>query len=194
MANEIDRINYTDLVLESSPTVANETAIEYGGSKIQVKTHLSLTEMMLFVTDVVNDCFIGEDSVYCPEIKSFTIERHIIEFYTNLELPNDAMELYDFCVCNRELVDTIADKVEPHQFSNILSAIDEKIDLINNSRVSEVTKQINELYGMIDNIGSQVGGIFEGINQDDIKNILKVLPNTQIDEEILAKNIVAQEA
>lgn len=192
MANENNKVSFKDINMHDRDMVSSRNStIEFGDIKITVRPYLTLSEMIQFVADVVHDSFIGEDPVYYPEIKQFNIDRNIIEKYTNLEMPSDANELYTCMIIFQKLIERVKSKINRVQFDQIMKAIDERIDYVNSSRISDLTKQMNELYGMVDTIGSQFGSMFENIEASDIQNLVGALAGAQVDEEKIVSAITS---
>lgn len=169
----------------------NICTVCYNGIDISVKQRLSLLEMMRFVSYVVQGCFVTENSIYTPEVKDFYIGSNIIEAYTNIELPDDAAYRYEFITKNHKLIEMIINAIDKYQFNAILSSIDEKIDYVNSYQASELSKEINQLYSVINSIGDQFANLFDGVKDNEIKDFMNAITNMKLDENELAKAIIA---
>ena len=138
--------------------------------------------MTLFVNSVVDACVSDGEIHY--ELAEFAFAAIAIELYTNIDTPSDISEKYDL-IYKSKIMDLITHNIDMDQYANIHASVYSKLNYIRDVNMSVINKQISELYGMIENIESQMASIFSGVNSDDIKNVIGALSNGKIDEEKL---------
>lgn len=150
-----------------------ERTIEVGGIQVTVKTRLSVDSMIDFVNFVVNNCFQGDECL--PQLKDFLIRIEIIRMYTNIELPNNIQDQYEF-VYGSDLIGQLVDEViNRNEFNNILQAIDFKIAQIEDVAYQEYKAKIEEIYSSINAITEQISQIYDEMSPEDLTDIIKVM-------------------
>lgn len=149
--------------------------------EVEIKPMLSYTNVLLFIDGVVSSCFLDEDNTYVPEVKDFAINSFIISYYTNIELPEDVAEQYDY-VMRSDIYGVIFDTIDGIQFEQIIGAIDEKIRHIADSNIQALQKEVFELYGAIDNMSAQFENTFLGLSGEDMSKLWSSIIDGKFDE------------
>lgn len=144
-----------------SPT----SAVLIDNSEIIVKRNLSLTEMIGFVDGVVKSCFREDSNKYMPELKDFALRIGIINFYTNIILPEDTEERYDF-LTHSDLIDVILGLIDNVQFSEMMKSIDKRIEHTANANISVIEKQMSDLQHLIGSVIEKFDRLFDGVDKD----------------------------
>lgn len=165
--------------------------IIWNGLEITINKTLSLTDMMKFVDNVTKMCFSEDNGAYLPEIKDFAIKSCILEMYANFSLPDNASERYDL-IYSTDVVDTVIDNINRRQFQEVIDAIEDKTANIAQANIEMVNKQMNELYIAFDNLQTQLFGLFDGIEPNDMKNLVGAMSGGTIDEEKFIKAYMEQ--
>lgn len=165
------------------------TTQEWNGLEIEVKRNLSVVEMMAFVDNVSKACFSDKDATYTPEMKDFAVRVAIIELYTNITLAQNIHKKYDV-IYGSNILDTVLGCIDQTQFNAMMRAVEDKTSHLANANVEMINRQMNELYASFDNLQKKLSDLFEGIGEDDIKNIAGALANGAIDEEKIVKTFM----
>lgn len=168
-----------------------ETTIDWHGVELSVKKTLSFDEMMAFVDLCVNACFKPEDNAYMPEKRSFAIKNCLIGMYTNVSLPENLEKRYFLLHCS-DLVQTVMQCIDERQFEEICDAISAKIEYRVNANIEGVTRQMNELYAIVENLGNQFEGVLSGVSNDDMKALVGAMANGGLDEKKLVQAYMAR--
>ncbi len=163
-----------------SPT----SAVLIDNSEIIVKRNLSLTEMIGFVDGVVKSCFREDSNKYMPELKDFALRIGIINFYTNIELPEDSIEQYDF-LTHSDIIDVVLGLIDSVQFSEMINAIDKRIEHTANANISVMEKQMYDLQHAIASVTEQFGALFEGVDMNVMNAIASSYSSGEISPEKL---------
>jgi hypothetical protein len=142
--------------------------------KIEVKYLLSLNEVSSFVNNVIEGCF--NDNEYYPSMKNFNIIVNAIKFYTNLTLPTNTNNIYDYSY-KTNILENIENGCNPIQYKEIMKAINEGIEFRKQEIIQSCTS--NEIFTNINSVVNEFKNLF---NSKDMKLILsKLLENNGID-------------
>lgn len=167
--------NYTPVVTE-----------DWYGNELTIKTMLSLREMFEFVKVVVDGCFNQDTHEYLPEAKEFVLRASIVEYYTNVRMPDNLERRYAI-LYGTDLVDFIISRVNKRQFEDMNVAIEKKIKNRVRSNEEMVSRQFITLGVRIDEIMSRFEEVFSGVTKEEITGFLSAVSNGQIDEEKIVK-------
>ena len=165
-------------------TYVPEETFVWNDIEVTIKKNISLKEMLGFVDAAVNSCFSEATNTYMPEVKDFAIRVNVLERYANFTMPSDVEAQYDLVYCT-DIFERILEHINIAQFDDILTAIEKRTTHMAQANIEAINQQMNELYTSFDNIQTCLGGIFNNINEDDIRNISNALSNGTIDEEKL---------
>lgn len=176
MAKKSDRISVNEIekVLKETNDVAE---LDWKGLRLKVKGHLSLDEMRAIVIGVVSSCFNNEGG-YQPEVKEFATRAFAIVLYTNIALPKNLNTQYEV-VYGSGIWEAIFDYIDFDQYISMVDAIDERLKSILKVNIEEFNKQRAEF----EDSTNKIKEIFDGIDPQDIDNMLSALTNMNITEE-----------
>ena len=164
--------------------------VEWSGLSLVIERHLNLAEMAKFGDVCVRACFNPDDASYSPEVKDLAIRSCIVALYTNVTLPKNIAKQYEL-IYHSMILDTISVNVDQIQLNAIIRAIDDKVEHLAAANIEMVNKQMNDLYGALDGVQKQMSEMFNGVDADDIKNIMGALTDGGLDEEKLVKAYMA---
>ena len=184
--NKPKKISITTLEKAMAADYIPTATFEWRGVEITVNKTLSLEDMMVFVNNVTSLCFKESDGTYLPEIKDCIIKSCIVELYTNLTLPSNISRKYDL-LYRTDIVSAIVQHVNQVQLHDILEAIDCKIDNMAQANIEVTNRQIAELYTTFNSLQERIEGIFSGVTQEDLTNLVSAMSNGAIDEEKLVQ-------
>lgn len=171
----------------------DQEVIDFHGVEITVKPTISIAEMAAFVRDIVKKCFDEETGEYLPELKDFVIRRDTVVFYSNVTLPDSLDDQYSL-LYGTTLFDTICANINAEHYNIIMEAIDDKIEARIYTNEVEFDRKIHSAVDSLSALIDSLGGIFNGINNTDIQNLMQAISNTKIDEEKLAGAVVGAQA
>lgn len=155
--------------------------IKWEDIDIEIKPTLSFGEMYGFVNGVVSSCIDATTGTYNAEAKDFAIKAMVLENYANFTLPKNPEKSYEM-IYRTEAYFKVLDHINPVQFNEICAAIDKKIDYMLQSNVEMATKQINSMLTSMEAIQEQLSSVFGKVSDEDIKNLVNVLINKNVDE------------
>lgn len=186
MANKTKKISINAFEKAVKENYPQTETVEWNGLEIEIKRTLSFGEMLAFVDSVTKSCFGGEDEVYQPQMKDFAIRGALVELYTNLTLPSDLNKIYEL-LYSCDIISVIMPYINKSQFNTIVAAAEDRIAHTVKANIASLEKQIDDMYGKLNNMEEQLASIFSGIGADDLKNIIGAISNGELDEEKLVK-------
>lgn len=157
--------------------------IQWNGIDITIKHTISFKDVLTFVSNVTNSCF-ATDGSYLPEVKPFAIKCCVLEMYANFTLPANVEHKYDL-VYNTDAFDTVIEHINIRQLNEIVDAISDKVDNVANANIEAINRQMSDIYTAFDGLQKQIGGIFNGLNSEDVLNFMTAVTESKLDEEKL---------
>lgn len=159
------------------------TMVEWEGLEIEVKKNLSFSDMMSFVKDVVEACFTSNDT-YLPEVKEFAVKASVIEYYTNVALPQSPQKSYDIINCT-DLLNVITPNINAQQLTEMYVAIDKRLDYLSKTQIEAINKRMDELLERFEELESTLSNTFNGIEKDKMIGLIDAISNGAFDEKKL---------
>lgn len=184
MSNKTTKVSPMSKIIDSnySPSVTEE----WEGITYNIKKTLTLTEMLEFVSAAVQLCFAEGNDSYLPELRPFAIMNCIIDFYTDLDMPNETEERYRILYCS-DIVDKVLNAINMRQFNDIVDGIDKKIEHRVQSHIDAVFRQMDTVMEALDSMNTQMSNLFNGVDQDQIQALIKNVSENGLDEEKLVE-------
>lgn len=168
----------------------NEATIEWHDAQLRVKYALPLTDMLAFVDDVVGSCF-HDKLGYMPEVKDFAIKSNILSRYANFTLPENLEHRYQL-VYATDAVDAVCAAIDGTQLQEIVNAINSKIRFLCDSKATMIQERINDVLNTMEEMRDNTKSVFDGITQDDIKNLMGAIASSGLDEKKLVQAYIEQ--
>lgn len=188
MANEEVKVTVEELenVYKKKYNAVDE--FEWEGLILRVKHNLPLTNMMEFVSSVVQGCFDKDNGEYMPEARDFMTRYVTMLEYSNVELPSDVEQMYRLMYCTDVYMQVIS-HVDSVQYNQILKAIDIKIKHQLKMSESAAIKQVNEVVASMSSLGESISKLFEGIQPGDFKSVVDAVSNG-VDTDSLVESVM----
>ena len=168
----------------------NEATLEWHDAQLRVKYALSLTDMLAFVDDVVGSCF-HDKLGYMPEVKDFAIKTNILSRYANFSLPDNLEHRYQL-VYMTDAVDAVCAAIDGTQLQEIVNSINSKIRFLCDSKATMIQERINDVLNTMEEMRDNTKSIFDGITQDDLKNLMGAITSNGLDEQKLVQAYIEQ--
>ena len=168
----------------------NEATIEWHDAQLRVKYALSLTDMLAFVDDVVGSCF-HDKLGYMPEVKDFAIKTNILSRYANFSLPDNLEHRYQL-VYMTDAVDAVCAAIDGTQLQEIVNSINSKIRFLCDSKATMIQERINDVLNTMEEMRDNTKSIFDGITQNDLKNLMGAITSNGLDEQKLVQAYIEQ--
>lgn len=160
--------------------------IEWNGMNVHIRPMLGAADAMSFIQIASDACFDKDTQEYTPEVKDFTIRANIVTFYTDVQLPPEIDKAYEV-LYGTDIVHMILEHVDAEQMAVMVDAINEKVKRRANAAVEAANRQVTELYNAMSELRDGITGMFEGVNQEDIRKIVSAITDGKFDGEKLFK-------
>lgn len=171
----------------------NTEVVEWNGLQVVIKKNLTLEEMLCFANSVIKSCFDQGDGSYLPEVKDFAIRSNIMERYANFTLPGNLEKQYDM-VIRSGAVEMIMNHINFAQFSELMKAIDAKLQNAADANVQMVFRQFNDVVTSFEGLQEKVGALFAGVDPADIGKLMGAISEGGISEEKVVQAYMAEQA
>lgn len=168
-----------------------ESIVGFYKENLEVKKMLGLQEMVAFVNGTANSCF-DTSGEYMPEAKYFIIKSNIIEFYTNITLPENMNDRYKMIYSSWNILSNIIfDIIDSEQYDEMCAAIDKRINMILNKSRDEIRNKIRDIVNIGHTYLNNFVDLFKDVSNDDIKSIMSAISDgNKLDEEKIVEAIV----
>lgn len=164
--------------------------ITWCGYNVAIKRFISFTDMLSFVDGVVSGCFAKSDNRYLPEVRDLFFRCSLVEFYTNIVLP-ESVEEKNQIVYGTDIIDLILQNIDRGQFRAIMDGIEKRVTYLVNTDMKRIeddaeliVKQITEQFEMLNDV-------FAGINGDEMAAFIKAVTKMNFDEKALIEAAAA---
>lgn len=190
--NENKMITYSMMAEIMNDYFPTESIIDYRGMELRVRHVVPVAVMKTIVDNVTSGCFDKETGEYMPEFKEFGLKLCIVEAYTNVELPGDIEAQYNL-LYNSDLMENIIPAVSAEQLDEIERAIRDRCRVINDANRVAFEHELAAAMQSVTQIAESFAGLFDGISQGDIQNLVKAIGTNGIDEEKIVKAVVSEQ-
>lgn len=176
-------VAYTQSVIEKDNDPL-ELSLKAGDVDItaQVMRRIGLDAFASAVESAASSCF-NEDGENVPWMVDVAFRHAVLSAYTNIELPDDLHELFDF-VMNTDVVDRVVARIDSDQFEMLSVAVHRKIRNTLKERYSAREQELDRALAMLNFITqkyNEIGIIFGEIMGDDMKELMEKLRDTARD-------------
>ena len=162
----------------------NVSVVDVGGVEISVERRIPFIMLKTAVEMITDACFDKGTGDYMPENKDFAIRMAVINFYTNITLPQNMEKMYDAVYCG-ELWDKIVDNADAVQIDILTSAVEERIKAELDLDRKKTREEMQNVYDAFRELQDGVTPLFEGLTEDDMKKFADALEDTSLDESKL---------
>lgn len=185
MAERIDTKQFVESYRE---TEAAADIASWNGVEFEVRSRLSLKEVLSFVRDVVDGCFQEDTDEYLPEVKQFMIRCSVIDYYTNLALPEDLSDKYDL-VWLPGFITSITSHIDRDQMQTMLEAIDIKVRHRASANVAALNKKMTDAVDAFEELEANLGKAFEDVQPGDIMELVNAISDGSFDTDRLVESV-----
>lgn len=168
------------------PTVTEQ----WFDTEIVITPTLPLVEMLQFVSEVVDVCFL-EDGTYVPELMDFAIKSGILTHYANFTLPQDSKKQY-WMIYSSDAVEMVMPHINNVQFEEIVGAIRRKVAHMLSADVQNMRAQLSTLIQAFSEMSDNLSGMFDGVSKEDIERVMGAVGDGGIDEKKLVEAYLDQ--
>ena len=188
---EVNRITVEDFEKVIEDVSMIETPINWNGLELIVKRNISLEDMIGYVSSVSELCFEDETNRYMPELKDFGIRLYLINYYTNIDLPESTSKKYEF-IYNTDIVQTVLNAVDPQQFNEIVQSIENKVEYMSSANIEAIQKHMIEISNAIEEFGKLFEAMFDDMDAESVQKLVSSITDGAIDESKLVEAYIEQ--
>lgn len=171
----------------------NITIESVNNVEIQIKRVLSWYESLAFIEGVVDSCIDYENGDYLPEAYDLAIKSALLEFYTNVDVPEDATSQYEL-VYFTDIVERVLSEINAAQFNDNIRAVDKKIAFYTNLICSSVSAKVDTVVQKVDEFAESASKLFSGVDPDKMASVVEQLSaydtNNPATQESIARTIL----
>ena len=192
MANEQKMISISKIDEIMEERFPNYDTIDYYGEDLAIRRVIPFSSFSAIVRRVSEVCFDQDTGEFAPDKMDFAIRICIIEAYTNVRLPDETEHQYRILYWT-DLVDVVMGHISMTQYNAMVSAIQDAVCVRNNANKVLFDNAVNEVLSKITDVGDSITEAFKAISPEDIQTLVSAIGANGIDEEKLAKAVVAEQ-
>lgn len=162
-----------------------ETVSWRDGIEISVKKILDFYEYLAFVDKVSASCF-DESGSYMPEIFDFAVRGCTVLLYSNMNMPKDLAKQYDL-LYHTDVFHTILGMIDMTQYSIMMESLTKKVEYLRETGILAHKNKLDEAVRSIGTISSAIEDVFNGVNNEDLINMISAVNDGEIDEEKIVR-------
>lgn len=178
--NEQKRISSEDILNITNDYYYNFSTLEWHGIEIEIQRTISGYDAESFVNAVLNNCF-NEIGDYLASEKDYSEKLYLIEFYTNIDMPDSYAARYDI-LYRTDIVTQVLSKINIDQFNTIRKSIEDMIAYKKDTYIENLKKQSEEFFEQLSELSNIIGVLFSDINKSDVDNLFNAVTDGVFDD------------
>ena len=91
-----------------------------------------------------------------------------------------------------DAVDAVCAAIDGTQLQEIVNSINSKIRFLCDSKATMIQERINDVLSTMEEMRDNTKSIFDGITQDDLKNLMGAITSNGLDEQKLVQAYIEQ--
>lgn len=176
------KVNGMDII--SAVCVPNVTTpVEYHGIVFNVTEWIPFDKVLSFVNATAESCFTLDDE-YVPQVDKFAFMSNVIDFYTDINLPDDLDERYKLVMLT-DLYDAVIENVNERQIEELRDGVARLVEYKLSVNTCVVNKQIADATATLKALADTCGTFTETMNTDAMKEVVAALNNNTADRNAL---------
>lgn len=177
-------ISYQEFKDDIEAMSTETVTVHWLGQDIVIKKHLTLQEVLMFVSNVIDVCYQGDGEIltYTPEVQAYAVQHTLVSLYTNIDLTdNDEDEsndnkfrAYDF-ITKSGIVDIVFKHIDIKQYDAMMQAIASKIKYINASNAMSATNEVISLNSALSELLPQLNNLLNNGGSENLEQLIQTL-------------------
>lgn len=172
----MEKVNVNS-IMKSDEDITN---VNYKGLDISVKKFLPIADVCHITENIVSACF-GDDGTYMPELFAISFFNNVLVYYTNVEMPESADEIYAL-TSNSEFMETIIGAIDEYQIASIENFARDKISYAITTKSYLVENKLNEVVNGFSEIVEEIKKFVSNITPEDVLKIFENADNKDKNE------------
>ena len=181
MAKEEKKISINALEKAAKEQEAAEVKEQWFDIEVTIKRVLPLAEMIGFVQEIVDACFLTDGSFH-PEVMDFAIKSGIMTHYANFSLPANLEKQY-WLIYNTGAADMVCQHIDTVQLQEIVNAANRKIAYLCDSDAAAIKAKLDSIIKAFSAAGDKMAEIFSDVNAEDLQKLAAALGEGGLSEE-----------
>lgn len=176
-------LNFCDMAKQSELYDNNYVSTNFHGVPFRYRESIGLSEMLSIVQCVSDSVIEADGTDYTPHMFEIALYKEIIETYTDIVLPEDIQEAYEF-ILNSRIMNHINTLINQEQIEAIVKNINNTVDYRQQMAISSQTKRTEELSSQyefalqsIEELIEQMKTFFSGIDGESVRGFVDVIHN-----------------
>lgn len=153
------------------------TIVNWYDLDIECKKFLCFDDAISFSNHICDLCFL-ESGEYVPEMFDFALRSCVVEYYTNVSLPNNIDKRYEI-VYGTDLYYTIYNKVDFAQLDELINCAFKRVSRRLELDKEDIKNRLNVLIEKFDDIADEISSVYENVDSDTMNSIANVAANLE---------------
>jgi len=172
MAKDIERVSVNKFEQAlNKDNIVTDTLAGTEGVTFQVKKTIGLSDMVLFVQEVVEACVDAETGDYIPEAFDFAIRVGVLTHYANFAMPASMEKQYTL-VYDTKAFEQVMEYVNQCQFNDIIQAINKKIKYMLDVMSASAITKIHEVIDKFNEIAETGNAVFGNSSPEELSKFI----------------------
>lgn len=151
---------------------------------------ISLTDMINFVNEVSESVVDMETYSYDPAYLEFAMRQAVVEYYSDIKLPEDVSERYVF-LYQTEIYNMVRGAINNDQYYDICAAIENKIDNMKEVINSHMFREVNKILSTFEEMTEAFSALSKTVKPEDLASLLSQLSEIgEIDERTVTNALI----
>lgn len=159
----------------------NFVSVDWYGKKLEIMKVIPYPVMLNSVRHIVAASF-DEDGNYDAAAFEIALMGCIVSAYTNVYVPANVDEA-NWLLYGSDLVDIVYKTADADQLMDIRVAAESEIEHLLNTNAKMVNAAAEKIVTAVNEFSGAFSGLFDGVSQEDITNLMSAFANGSIDEE-----------
>lgn len=159
---------------------------------IQIKSHITVSEMVKLVKEAAYNVFIeeveyqydrdgqitstttlGRGCIFAPYYKKLAFSKALLNYYTNASFFTENTDDLYLVITATDLMQKVISKIDPRQLSDIQSAVDDLIEFRKLEIVSQEKAQLNRIRNKI----QEINCLLKEFDEPDVREVFDKIKN-----------------
>lgn len=157
--------------------------VKFQDADIRVKYALSFDEVLSFVSATADSCF-TTDGDYVPQAKKFAFMANIIDYYTDVQMPDNLNDRYALAVLSG-LYDVVVNEIDDRQLDSLYDSVERLVENTLANNVGSVRDEIATAAATLKTISQTFNQMLNEVSSDTMQNVIDALNNNIADRHQL---------
>lgn len=157
--------------------------VKFQDVDITVKYALSFDEVLSFVSATADSCF-TTDGDYIPQVKKFVFMANIIDYYTDVQMPDNLNDRYALAVLSG-LYDVVVNEIDDRQLDSLRDSVERLIDSILTNNANTARNELSKAVASLNSIVQVFNQTAKDMSPATMQNVIDALNDNTADRQQL---------